>query len=75
MNIKSPLLFWIGIALALFLLISSIIKVEVESGLNYVTYSSLLGILIFYNPLVLIIYIILIVFIIYKGISKRIRLI
>jgi hypothetical protein len=61
--------FWMGIVLFLFLILSYFIKFEIDSGSNYSTRDSLLGILIFHNIFVLIFYIILILFIISKGIK------
>lgn len=66
---KNKNYFWIGILSFLFLLISYFIKINIDSGSNYVTRDSLLGILIFHNIFVLIFYGILILFFISKGIK------
>ncbi len=63
--------FWIGIVLLIFLLVSYFIKFEIDSGLNYSTKDSLLGMLIFHNIFVLISYIVLIFFIISRGIKIK----
>lgn len=61
--------FWIGVALFVFLLASYFIKINIDSGSNYATQDSLLGILIFHNLFVLLFYIALILFIISRGIK------
>lgn len=60
----------IGAALAIFLFLSYFIKINVDSGANYITKDSLLGVIIFHNIFVLIIYILIIVFLLYKSIKK-----
>jgi hypothetical protein len=54
----------------LILILSSLIKIRVESGLDYVINSSLLGAIIFYNPIVLVFYIVLGMILISKGLKK-----
>jgi hypothetical protein len=56
-QIKLSLLTWLGILIIVFLIISYFIKINVDSGDNYVTQDSLLGIAIFHNPFILGLYI------------------
>lgn len=60
--------FIIGILIIVFIIISSFIDVSVESGANYNVKSPLLGILIFYNPFILGLYILISIVLILKGI-------
>lgn len=75
MTKKQKTFICIGVAILLFMLIAYFIKIPVESGINYETFSSLLGILIFHSPVFLIIYISIALFLIYKGLNKKIRLV
>ena len=56
-----------GLIFITILLISYFIKVGIDSGANYTINSSLLGILIFYNPFVLGIYFLIGTILIIKG--------
>lgn len=62
---------WLGAAVLLFLIISYFIKINIEQGANYIIKSSLLGVLIFNNPFVLGIYILISVIFIVKGFKKE----
>ena len=66
---------FIGLGILAFLLISYFIKIPVEYGPNSVTYSSLLGIVIFYNPIVLVVYVGIALFLIYKSIGRKIKIV
>ncbi len=57
-----------GSAILLVLILSYLIEIPVESGPDYISYSPLLGIIIFYNPFILAFYIILSVILIIKSI-------
>jgi hypothetical protein len=59
-KISSLSLFWFGVGISLFLLISAIISVPVEGGSNYYTTDSLLGILINHDIVALSTYILII---------------
>lgn len=52
-------MFWIGIIMAVLLLLSFFIKINVDSGSNYIVKDSILGIIIFHNPFVLAFYILI----------------
>lgn len=58
-SIRRPYLFWIGIAIGLTLLVSYFITLNVDSGANYSVDTPLLGILIFYSPWILALYIVI----------------
>jgi len=62
--------FLIGVIISVILISAYFIKVDIEQGSNYITKSSLLGILIFYNPFVMAIYVLIIILLIAKGIKK-----
>jgi len=64
---------WLGTIILLILLISLFIKIPTESGPNYNTTSSLLGFLIFYNPIILFIYIAIALLLIYKSLNKKLK--
>ncbi len=57
----------VGGIIIIFLAFSYFIPVEVESGANYVIEDSLLGIIIFHNSIVLILYLATALFLILKG--------
>ena len=67
---KQKTYFYIGIIILLILLISAFIKIPVESGSNYNITAPLLGILIFYSPIVLGAYIIIASILIFLGLKK-----
>ncbi|MEK6846884.1 MAG: hypothetical protein AABY16_01820 [Nanoarchaeota archaeon] len=62
--------FFAGISIALILIISYFIKLNVEEGTNYQTSDTLLGILIFHNPFILLIYLSIATALIISGIKK-----
>ena len=59
-----------GIVIAIVLLGSYFISISLEEGGNYVTETSLLGVLILYNPFILGIYILIDLVFIMKGIKS-----
>ena len=59
-----------GVFILLVLAVSYFINVNAEEGGNYVIQTPLLGILIFHNPLILTLYIIIVVYLIIRGIWK-----
>jgi len=67
--IKKPGYFWSGIIIIIIFIISYFIKFRVDSGSNFDIYDSLLGLIIFHNPFILAIYVLIIVMII-KIIKK-----
>ena len=62
----------IGIILLVFLGISYFIKIDIDSGSNYIVKDSLLGIIIFHSWIVLLIYIALCLALMWFGIRKKI---
>ena len=72
MKFKPKYTFWIGIAILLIMLLTFFIRINVSSGGGtIITQIPLLGVLIFYNPFVLITYIIIALFLIVKGLVKK----
>jgi len=71
MKIKNIKFFVIGVLLFAFLLISYFIPVEFIEEFNIIE-DSLLGVIIFHNPFVLGIYLLVIVLFILKGIRNKI---
>lgn len=61
--------FWAGISIIFILATSYFIPLEAESGSNFVSYTKLLGILIFYNPFILAIYLLIALILIRKGLK------
>jgi len=59
--------FWSGIAILIILAVSYFIKVRVDSGIDFIYFDSLLGIMIFHNPFILGLYILGAVVLIVKG--------
>lgn len=62
---------WIGIAILIIIVVSYFITIEIDSGFNYTTNSKLLGILIFHNPFVLALYILIGIILIFYGFRRR----
>jgi hypothetical protein len=60
-----------GIIILIFLFTSYFIKVEVDSGANFIIEDSILGIIIFHNILFLGIYVMCGIFLILIGLSRR----
>ena len=69
--IKKPGYFWSGIIIIIIFIISYFIKFRVDSGSNFDIYDSLLGLIIFHNPFILAIYVLIIVMIIKMGLGKK----
>jgi len=59
MKLTSKPKFFTGIIILIILIISYFIKINVEIGANYKTLDTLLGAIIFHNPIILLIYIII----------------
>ncbi len=59
--------FWTGVSIVLIMAISYLITIPVESGANYIVNTRLLGIIIFYNPFILGLYLLLAGVLIFKG--------
>ena len=70
---KQKTYLWIGLIILGILVISYFIKIPVESGTNFITISPLLGVLIFYKTFILVIYILIALFLVYKGLKGRVR--
>lgn len=56
---ENKLLLWSGLIIIFVLVGSYFVKINIEKGVNYNVKSSLLGIIIFYNPLILGIYLLI----------------
>ncbi len=70
MRIKRRIYFGAGILFGLFLIGSYFIKINTESGGNYVVRDSLLGIIIFHNVFILLLYILIFVVLIVNGFKR-----
>jgi hypothetical protein len=70
MKIKNKKSFVFGVIILLILICSYFIKINLENGLNYYVEDSLLGIIIFHNVFFLLAYILLGIFLIFRGLSK-----
>tara|TARA_Y100000034_G_scaffold123127_1_gene169485 strand:- start:297 stop:506 length:210 start_codon:yes stop_codon:yes gene_type:complete len=69
MKIRNKKYFRIGVGILIFLILSYFIKIPIESGTNYLITDSLLGILIFHNLYILIIYSLIATFLIWKSLK------
>lgn len=69
MRIKRWRLFWLGIFILGLVLASYFISINAEEGANYVVRDNLLGIIIFHNPFILGLYVLIGVVLIVKGFS------
>ena len=67
---KRKTFLFIGIVILIILAVSYFINLNVENGVNYAIQSSLLGIIIFYNPFILAFYILIAVVLIKKSFSS-----
>lgn len=67
MKVKNKKYFGIGIGILSFLILSYFIKIPIESGETYIVTDTLLGILIFHNLYILIIYSLIAIFFIYES--------
>ena len=70
MKIASKPKFYVGIIIAAILIISYFIKINIDTGSNYETTDSILGIIIFHNLIILLIYIAIAVILTAIGIKK-----
>ena len=68
---KEKIYFYFGIAVLILLGIFYFIDINLENGQNYSTRTRLLGILIFYNPFILALYILIALILIAKGFKER----
>ena len=73
MRFASRFKFFLGITILLILFLSYFLRFNVEIGANYVTEDTLLGLLIFHNFFVLILYLLISAWLIVSGI-KRIKI-
>lgn len=73
MKLVNRVRFYIGLLIVLFLVFSYFLRIEIDSGANYTVTDSLLGIIIFHNFFVLIIYSLIALFFIFTG-FKRIKI-
>ena len=62
--------FFAGLGIILLMFFLYLIKIDVDSGANYIIKDSMLGIIIFHNPFILGLYILAAITLIVKGISK-----
>jgi hypothetical protein len=65
--------FLAGIALFLFLIISDFINLEVDSGSNYRMVDTLLGLIIFHNPFILGLYLLIAIIFVFVGLKRKIK--
>lgn len=62
--------FFPGVIILIVILISYFTRIKVNSDINSITYDKLLGIVIFHNPFILLIYIVIAIILIVKSIKK-----
>ena len=71
MKIRKRGLFLTGLFVFILLGAAYFIKIEIDSGANYVEKTPLLGILIFYSPAVLVLYVFFGALLVFLGLRKR----
>lgn len=59
-----------GALIMIVLIISYFIRIPASSGESFITYSKLLGILIFYNPFILAAYVLIAIILIFKSFKR-----
>ena len=67
---RSKLKFWFGVGILILLIVSYFIEIEVND-LGSITETSLLGLLIFYNQIVLVFYVLIALWLIFKGLKIK----
>ena len=67
MKIKNKFAFIFGVSIILIMMILYFVKTDIDSVANYVTETSVLGIIIFYSPLVLTLYVLIALVLIVFG--------
>jgi len=70
MRFASKVRFYSGVFFVLFLFVSYFIKLEVDAGVNYIEFDSLLGVLIFHNLFVFAFYLLIAFMLIVAGIRR-----
>ena len=70
MKLVSKPKFYTGLIILTFLILSYFIKINIDSGSNYETTDTLLGIIIFHSPIILLVYLSIISALIISGIKK-----
>ena len=70
MKVEKRIFFWIGLIVAFLLLATYFVKIKIDAGSNFIVRDSLLGILIFHNAFVLLIYALVIAFLVLFGLGK-----
>lgn len=70
MKLASKSRFFMGITILIILIASYFIKIQTDSGMNYISVSRILSILIFQNIFLLIFYFAVPIFLIITGIKK-----
>ena len=70
-KIKRNGYFWSGIGILVLLILLYFFKINVDAGGNYNVQDSLLGVIIFHNPFILAIYIVIAAFLTVKGLRKH----
>lgn len=63
--------FWAGVTIVLVLIASYFVKFRIDSGANYELHDSLLGIVIFHNPFILGLYVLIATVLIFNGLKKK----
>jgi uncharacterized membrane protein len=66
-------LFWVGIGLAVLFVLSYFVKIRVETGYNYMIDDSLMGVIIFHNPIIFIIYVLILIALIVPFLISKLK--
>lgn len=71
MKIANKKYFFVGILIFLILILSYLVKFDIDAGSNYNVEERLLGIIIFHNPFILGIYILICIILIIRGFKLK----
>lgn len=70
MKVMNRFRFYIGISIFFILAMGYFLRIEIDSGANYTVKDTLLGIIIFHNLFVFIVYLLIALFFIFTGVRK-----
>lgn len=70
MKVMNKFRFYVGLSIIIVLVLGYFFRIEVDSGANYTVTDTLLGIVIFHNLAIFIIYLLVALFFIFTGFKK-----
>lgn len=70
MKVMNKFRFYLGISIVFILIVGYFLRIEVDSGANYTVTDTLLGIIIFHNFFVFVLYLLIAGFFVFTGVKK-----